>query len=130
MTDQERRIKQGLFLAEYAEGHSVTYSADKAGITRMSVWKWRRDYADFDEAYQHARLSGLDRYEDKLWSIAFNDERRDQVAAINAAARIRSGMLVSQDAIHHQDDTIGTMEELAQTAIDKGYILPPSGDSE
>ena len=66
------------FLPHYSDGHSMYYSAAKAGVHRKTNWEWRRADPDFDQAVQDAHEDGTDWYEDRLHDLA----EEENVAAV------------------------------------------------
>ena len=115
-----RRFRMWQFVESYAQGHSVSFSAKKAGVTRQTIRHWRNEYVGFDDAVDAAREVGSDFFEDKLYDAA----REGSVAAIKLALLIRGRIQTTtyQDTVAKPDTTV---EVLAQKALESGYVAEP-----
>ena len=113
-----KRLIMATFLVDYADGHSVTYSATRAGVNRRTIWRWRQEDPTFDEAFQDAREQGTDKYEEKLYDLAM----QGNVTAITWGLRMR-GRFGGPQVIQDPDGPVdASVEELAQRALDHGYV--------
>ena len=120
------------FLVHYSDGRSMYFSASKAGVHRKTIWEWRNKDADFDKAVRDAQQDGTDWYEDRLHDLA----EEGNVAAIIFGLKMR-GRYSTEAANGHEggarrppENADFTVEDLAQRAIDRGYITVPKSPKE
>jgi hypothetical protein len=64
MRRDNRDLKKERFLQALADGHSVTFSAAAAGISRQGIYRWREADPAFAERWDEAWESGGDVYEE------------------------------------------------------------------
>jgi len=82
-----RRTKQtierarGVFLAQLADGLSVTGAADLAVVGKSSLYEWRRDDPDFAQAWDEAIEAGTDKLEDEARRRAYLGFEKPLVSA-------------------------------------------------
>ncbi len=113
------------FLTRYREGWSVRSSAETAKVDRTTVWRWRQVDQGFDVLYRAAREDGTDIFRD----LAHEKAREGNVAAIALVLKMRGAL---PDDLNWEgggeEAAVGaafTVEELAQRAIDRGYVVVP-----
>lgn len=113
------------FLTRYREGWSVRRCAEAAGTERTTVWRWRQVDQEFDGLYRAAREDGTDIFRD----LANEKAREGNVAAIALVLKMRGafpGDLNWEGG--GEEAAVGaafTVEDLAQRAIDRGYVSTP-----
>lgn len=66
VTDALNARAQGIFLEELAKGWSVTHSAEKAGFSRQTAYKYRELDEQFRTDWDDAIERGTDRLEDAM----------------------------------------------------------------
>ena len=113
------------FLTRYREGHSVRASAEAARVDRTTVWRWRQLEQEFDALFRAAREDGTDVFRD----LAHEKAKEGNVAAIALVLKMRGALPGDLNwEGGGEETTIGaayTVEELAQGAIDRGYVSTP-----
>lgn len=99
-------------------------------MDRTTVWRWRQADQEFDALFRAAREDGTDIFRD----LAHEKAREGNVAAIALVLKMRGAL---PGDLNWEGDgeeaTIGaafTIEDLAQRAIDLGYVSTPKAVNE
>lgn len=58
-------------------GSSMTKAAKDAGVSRMTVWRWREDDEEFAARYADAEAQSVDVLRDEVWKRATGDKPSD-----------------------------------------------------
>lgn len=113
------------FLTRFREGWSVRSCADVAQVDRTTVWRWRQVDQSFDKLYRAAREDGTDVFRD----LAHIEAHGGSVAAISLVLKMKGALPGDMNwEGEGQDTAIGaalTVEDLAQRAIERGYVSTP-----
>ena len=114
-----------VFLLHFREGWSVRFCSDKAKVERTTIWRWRQADQTFDKLYRSAREDGTDVFRDKAHEAA----RDGNVAAIALVLKMKGALPGDMNwAVGDEDTIVGaalTIEDLAQRAIERGYVSTP-----
>jgi flagellar biosynthesis/type III secretory pathway chaperone len=65
-----RQRAREVFLAELADGHTVKYAAEKAGVSRQAAYSWREMDEDFRLAWASAEEEGIQALEEAARKLA------------------------------------------------------------
>lgn len=108
------------------------YSAAKAGVHRKTIWEWRNKDAGFDKAVRDAQQDGTDWYEDRLHDLAEEGNVAAIIFGLKMRGRYQTDAANGNEGVgarppEHADFTV---EELAQHAIDLGYVSTPKPPKE
>lgn len=79
---KRRAKRKQVILDAVAAGMSLTQAAERAGVHRMTVTKWRDKDPEFDAAYDVALEQGADRLEDRVLEISRSDTPQALTACI------------------------------------------------
>ncbi len=112
------------FLTRWREGWSVRSCADVAGVDRTTVWRWRQVDQPFDKLYRAAREDGTDVFRD----LAHEAARDGNVAALSLVLKMKGALPGDLNWEGEGEETVGastTAEDLAQRAIERGYVSAP-----
>ncbi len=113
------------FLTQYREGWSVRSCAETAQVDRTTVWRWRQADREFDTLYRAAREDGTDIFRD----LANEKAREGNVAAIALVLKMRGALPGDLNwEGGGEEAAVGaafTVEDLAQRAIERGYVSTP-----
>lgn len=71
MTNETSK-KREIFLKCLANGDSIQNAANVAKVARGTTYRWRKEDADFAEAWSQSLDSGIDRLEDAAFERALN----------------------------------------------------------
>ena len=109
---------------------SLLKAADEAGVDRTTVFRWRQNDPEFDRLYRAAKADGIDVIRDVVYEQALDGN----LMACNMILRWEG---VFPGDLHGEaggeEVAIGaafTVEDLAQRAIDRGYIVVPKSPKE
>lgn len=120
--------KKSIFLDALRDGNSVAYSAKKAGVTRKTMYVWRKADAEFSEAWDEALDEGTDGLEDEAIKRAKNGSDTLMIFMLKARRREVYADLVKQWHSGPNDKPIQTervedtrvpISELLQDALDE-----------
>jgi hypothetical protein len=70
-----------LFLDCLRKHPNITMAAEKAGVTRVTVFRWRRDDPEFDKQAQEAIAEGTEFMNDIVESVVLNAVKNNNIAA-------------------------------------------------
>jgi hypothetical protein len=73
---------QEAVLMGIASGKSMTAAAKNAGVSRMSVWRWREEQPDFAERYADAEAQSVDALRDEVWKRATAEDKPSDILLI------------------------------------------------
>ena len=121
---QESRAKgKAIILTTLRIPEPLMVAADRAGVHRSTVGRWRDEDAEFDAQVKDAVLDGAD----VLVSVLFEEARKGNVPAINLALRVMGIIDGVSSSRRELEDRIPdfNIEELAQRAIEQGYVSTP-----
>ncbi len=122
---KEQAKAKAIFLTRYRDGDTVRDSAGAAGTERTTVWRWRQTDQAFDKLYRSAREDGTDVFR----ALANDEAKRGNVAAIALVLKMRGALPGDMNwEGDDQETAIGaafTVEDLAQRAIERGYVSTP-----
>lgn len=62
----EKKNKQQMFLAAYANKGTILSACNISGVSRYSAYQWINEDQDFQQAYELAREAFIDRLEDEV----------------------------------------------------------------
>lgn len=68
--DEKRRAKKEVFLRGLTMGDSIQSSAQRAEISRKTVYEWRKTDEEFAVAWDEALEAGVERLEDAAYNRA------------------------------------------------------------
>jgi len=119
------------FLTRWREGWSVRSCAEIAKVNRTTVWRWRQVDQEFDALFRMAREDGTDVFRD----IANEMAREKNAAALALVLKMKGALPgdLNSGLSDGEETVIGaafTVEDLAQQAIDEGYISTPKPPNE
>ena len=127
---QAHAKSKAAFLTLWREGWSVRKCAEAAKVDRTTIWRWRQADQEFDRLFRAAREDGIDVFRD----IAHEEARLRTGWAVALVLKMKGAL---PGDIHWEGDAeetaIGatfTIEDLAQRAIDRGYIVVPKSPVE
>ena len=113
------------FLTLWRDGWSVRKCAEAAKVERTTIWRWRQQDQAFDRLYRVAREDGIDVFRD----IAHEEARQHVSWAVALVLKMKGAL---PGDVHWEGDqeetTIGaafTVEDLAQRAVERGYVTAP-----
>ena len=113
------------FLTLWREGWSVRKCAETAKVDRTTIWRWRQTDQAFDKLFRAAREDGIDVFRD----IAHEEARLHQSWAVALVLKMKGAIPGDLNWEGDDGDTaIGaalTVEDLAQRAIERGYVSTP-----
>ena len=121
--DSTKKAKAA-FLTQFREGWSILFCSSNASVNRSTVWRWRQVDQPFDKLYREAEQDGIDIYRD----LAHVEAKKGNVAAIGLVLKMKGALPGDLNANESVDVAIGaafTVEDLAQRAIDRGYVSTP-----
>ena len=125
-TPDRKSQAMSTFLIHYSAGHSMSYSAGKAGVHRKTIWAWRKADSEFDKAVQDAHDGGTDWYEDTLYELAMEGVVAAIIFALKMRGRYRPiGRAANNNSEDTDDGCDVTVEELAEKALNMGYVALP-----
>jgi transposase-like protein len=73
---------QEAVLMGIASGKSMSKAAKDAGVSRMSVWRWREEQSDFAERYADAEAQSVDALRDEVWKRATAEDKPSDILLI------------------------------------------------
>ncbi len=125
-TDDGREKGKAIVLTMLRLPEPIMVAADKAGVHRSTVTRWRVADSEFDAQVKDAVLDGAD----VLISLLFQEARStDPInrGAIMDALRVMGVLEGANANRRHLDDRTPDfgVEELAQRAIEQGYVSTP-----
>lgn len=106
-------------------GRSVLASSEAAGVDRTTIFRWRQVDQEFDRLYRAAREDGTDVIKDVVYEQAL-------AGNLTACGMVLKWRGAFPGDLHWEGDSeetaVGaafTVEDLAQRAIDRGYVSTP-----
>ena len=113
------------FLTLWREGWSVRKCAEAAKVDRTTIWRWRQVDRGFDKLFRAAREDGIDVFRD----IAHEEARQRQSWAVALVLKMKGALPGDLNWEGDGEDTTTgaalTVEDLAQRAIERGYVSTP-----
>lgn len=67
---KESKVRKDAYLKALSEGVLRGAASQAAGVSRITIWEWRRKDAEFNAACEAAELSAVDAVEDALFQTA------------------------------------------------------------
>ena len=119
-----RAKAKAIFLLTFRRPASVLAASEAAGVDRTTIFRWRQQDLDFDQLYRDAREDGTDVIKDVVYGQALGGN----LTACSMVLKWRGafpGDLHWEGGEDQGRKPDFTVEELAQRAIDRGYITAP-----
>jgi len=80
------------------DGHSVTETARKIGVTRQAIYKWRKDNEEFNDMYQEALEVKAENLMDEILTIS-DDDSRDVIVDEETGRKTGTTTAVQRDKL-------------------------------
>ena len=123
--DPDARAKaKAIFLVIFRKPASVLAASEAAEVDRTTIFRWRQQDTDFDQLYKDAREDGTDVIKDVVYEQALTGN----LVACSMVLKRRGafpGDLHWDGGEDQGRKPDFTVEELAQRAIDRGYVSVP-----
>ena len=125
-----RAKAKAIFLLTFRKPRSVLAASEAAGVDRTTIFRWRQVDQEVDRLYRVAREDGTDVIEDVVYEQAL----AGHLAACGMVLKWRGAFPGDLQWEGGGEETaVGaafTVEDLAQRAIDRGYITVPKSPKE
>lgn len=103
-----------------AQGHSIAAFAGSIGVAASSVYKWVKDFPEFEEAYGIARSKSALSWEKRL--IEFADGGKGNVAAIIFGLKNRASDEWRDVQKHEHGGNNGAPIQVTIAGVDAGLL--------